>query len=330
MELVLREFDGRHRALLGRCGRRYAVAVIAAAARNRNIGGPIQVCLPMSTRLLDSLMAQIGGMRHEHTHRRIRATIRDEVAVDSVNAVLVYEPRRLVPQYAVPVADVLGELVPGAPQPADTETGFVLSDPALQGLPVLDPSIPFAVHTAAGRPADLAFNGTVREHAGYLPDDPDLEGVVILDFAAFDGWFEENDRVHVHARDPYNGIAILPSSREVRIELGGTVIASSRRARLLYEGVLLPMRAYVPREDVLVDLLPSPTRTQCGRKGEASYWSVEVGGERYADVAWTYVAPLRQVSDIAGLVAFFNERVDVVLGGEALANAVTPWSARAA
>ena len=106
------------------------------------------------------------------------------------------------------------------------------------------------------------------------------------------------------------------------------MLAESRRARLLYEGVLLPMRAYVPREDVLVDLLPSPTRTQCGHKGEATYWSVEIDGETRPDVAWTYVTPLRRVSEMAGLVAFFNERVDLVIGGDALGRAVTPWSVR--
>ena len=234
----------------------------------------------MSARLLDDLMARIGEMRHEHTQRRIRALIGDDVVVDSARALLVYEPRRLVPSYAVPVADILGELLPEAPVSGDPEVGFVISDPALQGLPVLDPSIPFAVHTADGRPAGLVWNGTHRTHVAFLPDDPDLDGYAILDFDGFDGWLEENERVRVHARDPYHSITILPSSRDVRVELDGVVLAESRRARLLYEGVLLPMRAYVPREDVLVDLLPSPTRTQCGHKGEAT---VLVRGDRRRD-----------------------------------------------
>jgi uncharacterized protein (DUF427 family) len=282
----------------------------------------------MSARLLDDLMARIGEMRHEHTQRRIRALIGDDVVVDSARALLVYEPRRLVPSYAVPVADILGELLPEAPVSGDPEVGFVISDPALQGLPVLDPSIPFSVHTADGRPAGLVWNGTHRTHVAFLPDDPDLDGYAILDFDGFDGWLEENERVRVHARDPYHSITILPSSRDVRVELDGVVLAESRRARLLYEGVLLPMRAYVPREDVLVDLLPSPTRTQCGHKGEATYWSVEIDGATHEDVAWTYVTPSRRVSEIAGLVAFFSERVDLVIGGDALGRAVTPWSVR--
>jgi uncharacterized protein (DUF427 family) len=282
----------------------------------------------MSSRLLDDLMVRIGEMRHEHTGKRIRALIGDEVVVDSTRALLVYEPRRVVPQYAVPVEDVLGELLPGTAVAGDTEAGFVLSDPALQGLPVLDPSIPFDVHTADGRPAGLFWNGAVRGGVAFLAGDPDLDGYAILDFDGFDAWFEENERIRVHARDPYHSISILPSSRDVRIELDGVVLAESRRARLLFEGVLLPMRAYVPREDVLVDLLPSDTRTQCGHKGEATYWSVEIDGERYEDVAWTYVTPLRRVSEIAGLVAFFSERIDLVVGGDALGRAVTPWSDR--
>jgi uncharacterized protein (DUF427 family) len=280
----------------------------------------------MSSRLLDDLMAHIDETRHEHTRRRIRALIGEEVVADSVRAMLVYEPRRVVPSYAVPVEDVLGELVPEAPVSGDADAGFVIGDPALRGVPVLDPSIPFAVHTADVRPAGLLWNGAVRPGVGFLPDDPDLDGYVILDFDGFDAWFEEDERVRVHARDPYHSITILPSSRDVRVELEGVVLAHSSRARLLFEGTLLPVRAYVPREDVLVDLLPSATRTQCGHKGEAAYWSVEIDGETYEDVAWTYASPLRRVTEIAGLVAFFNERVDLVMDGEPEGRALTPWS----
>lgn len=87
----------------------------------------------------------------------------------------------------------------------------------------------------------------------------------------------------------------------------------------------LPVRYYLPREDVRIDLLePSDTRTQCAYKGEASYFALPGEG----DVAWTYVDPLREESEVVGRVAFFNERVDIVVDGERLERPVTPWSRR--
>jgi uncharacterized protein (DUF427 family) len=95
-----------------------------------------------------------------------------------------------------------------------------------------------------------------------------------------------------------------------------------RHAKLLFEGAILPTRAYLPRDDVLVELTPGELRTQCAYKGQARYWNV---GE-HENLAWTYDQPLRSAADVQGLVAFFNERCDVILDGEALPRAMTPWS----
>jgi uncharacterized protein (DUF427 family) len=75
------------------------------------------------------------------------------------------------------------------------------------------------------------------------------------------------------------------------------------------------MRFYLPREDVRVDLQPSPQRRYCPYKGEASYWSLEAGGRRRDNLAWTYERPLPDASAVTGLVAFWDEQVDVVLDG---------------
>jgi uncharacterized protein (DUF427 family) len=101
------------------------------------------------------------------------------------------------------------------------------------------------------------------------------------------------------------------TARPVRIELGGEVLAETTRARLLFE-TLVPTRFYLPREDVRVELRPTARRTYCPYKGEASYWSAGA----HEDIAWSYEAPLPDLTMIAGLVAFWDERVDVYVDGE--------------
>jgi uncharacterized protein (DUF427 family) len=100
------------------------------------------------------------------------------------------------------------------------------------------------------------------------------------------------------------------------------VLAESTRPYLLFE-THLPARYYLPAEDVRTDLLtPSDRRSACAYKGEASYWAFGDAG----DVAWTYRAPLREAAEVADRIAFFNERVDVIVDGERLERPVTPWS----
>ena len=94
--------------------------------------------------------------------------------------------RRIVPSYAVPGDDVTAELVPADPAAADAGGTIGVRIPELSGRPVLDPSVPFAVHTAEGRAADLSTGGQHRPGAGFYPADPDLAGCVVLDFGAFD------------------------------------------------------------------------------------------------------------------------------------------------
>ena len=92
-------------------------------------------------------------------------------------------------------------------------------------------------------------------------------------------------------------------------------MAETTRARLLFE-TQLPLRFYLPREDVRVELHPSAARTYCPYKGEASYWSVDAGGRRRDDLGWSYEQPLPDAVAITGLVAFWDEQVDVFLDGE--------------
>ncbi|HEY7880625.1 MAG TPA: DUF427 domain-containing protein, partial [Streptosporangiaceae bacterium] len=241
----------------------------------------------MSSQVRELMASGFGELRHEPTAKRIQAVLGGATVVDSTRAVLVWEPRRIVPSYAVPVQDVRGELVPAgsAAGAVGDDVGVALAD--VTALRVLDPRVPFTVHSAAGEAVDLHAAGQVRPGAGFRPADPDLAGLVILDFGAFDAWYEEDELNVAHPRDPFHRIDVLPSSRQVRLELDGQVLAVSSRPVLLFE-TMLPTRYYLPREDVSADLVPSDTHTYCAYKGRASYWSASVGGRLVPDLAWTY------------------------------------------
>jgi uncharacterized protein (DUF427 family) len=197
----------------------------------------------MSSQVRTLMASGFGELRHEPTAKRIQAVLGGETIVDSTRAVLVWEPRRIVPSYAVPVEDVRGELVPAgavSTGPGD-DVGVSLAD--VTALRVLDPWIPFAVHSTAGEAVDLRAAGQVRPGAGFRPADPDLAGLVILDFGAFDAWYEEDEQNVAHPRDPFHRIDVLPSSRQVRLELDGQLLAVSSRPVLLFE-TMLPTRYY--------------------------------------------------------------------------------------
>ena len=270
-------------------------------------------------------MRELDVLRYEPIDKRIRATFGNDTAIDSTRAMLVWEPKRVVPTYAVPVEDVDGEIlsVPRA-EAGDVEAHGVtpMGAPRLAGRVVLDPSVPFAVRTTAGEP--LMIRGGGRDAAAFRAADPALASYVIVDFDAFDAWYEEDERNVGHPRDPFHRIDIVHSSRHVRVERNGVLLAESSRPHLLFEPPL-PVRYYLPAEDVRAELLhPSEKRTFCAYKGEACYLAVE--GE--ADVAWTYPAPLREAAELTDRVAFFNERVDIAVDGTPLERPVTPWSPR--
>jgi uncharacterized protein (DUF427 family) len=128
-------------------------------------------------------------------------------------------------------------------------------------------------------------------------------------------WFEEDEEAIVHPRNPSTRVEILPTSRHVTIAIDGIVVADSHRPWFLYE-TYLPRRTYIPKLDVRMDLLtPSDTTSMCPYKGTARYWSIRVNGEDRADLAWSYPSPLRESEPIAGLVAFYDEVVDVTIDG---------------
>ena len=207
---------------------------------------------------------------------------------------------------------------PDGPDPEFKAVGFGADSP-----PLLDPSVPFAVHTAEGEPRTVstpAGNGQA-----FRLSDPDLAGYVVLDFDAFD-WWEEDEPIVGHPRDPFHRIDVRRSSRRIRIEHHGVVLAETDRAHLLFEGTFPLARYYLPRQDVQVELRPGTLQTTCAYKGHATHYSVQVGDEELPNIAWSYQDPLDDATGVRGLISFYQERLDVVLDGTRVERVRTPWS----
>ena len=154
----------------------------------------------------------------------------------------------------------------------------------------------------------------------------ELRDLIRLGWGAMDGWFEEDEEVDTHPRDPSTRVDILASSRRVRVELDGVVLAESANARVLFE-TGLPPRWYLPKPDVPMALLvPTGTVSHCPYKGQAQHWSARVGDRLVEDLAWSYRTPLPESTKIAGLVAFYNERVDLFIDGRLEQRPVTKFS----
>lgn len=230
----------------------------------------------------------------------------DTVIGSSRRALLLswYGPGKL-PTYCLPTADVCTDMLRPTSQPDDDAEFWVDYDVHVDGR-VLEGQAKQFRHP----PAELA---DVQDHWTFLWD----SGL---------SWYEEALEVHVHARDPHKRVDVVPSERHVRIELAGRLIAESHRPHAVFE-TTLPTRWYLPAEDVRSDLLiPSATVSRCPYKGTASYWSVQVEDRIYEDIAWAYLDPVVECPRIAGLIAFFNEKVDVTIDGERRERPQTPWS----
>jgi len=121
-------------------------------------------------------------------------------------------------------------------------------------------------------------------------------------------------------------ITVTPADLHVEVHVDGVKVAESDRPVLLEE-TGLPTRYYLPREHVREALLrPTSSETVCPFKGQASYWSLELDDERHDDLVWSYESPIPQAEGVTGLLCFYNERVDLVVDGEALERPVTPYS----
>ena len=190
----------------------------------------------MGTLVRDILMQSLADLRYEPVPKRIRARLGGDVVIDTDRAVLVWEPKRVVPSYGVPVEQVAGILEPASGSVESDESALYDADaPHLSDRPVYDPSVPFRVHTTDGEPLDIRAGDTELRAAAFRPADAALKDHVILDFGAFDEWYEEDERNIGHPRDPFHRIEIVHSSRPVGVELEGELLAESARPYLLID-----------------------------------------------------------------------------------------------
>lgn len=168
-------------------------------------------------------------------------------------------------------------------------------------------------------PADDVILGSTDDSVSPLArrfDDPDLAGYLTIPWDALAHWYEEDEEVFVHPRDPFVRVDALKSSRRVRVERDGRVLAESDSPILLFE-TGLPTRYYLPESDVDASVLGnSDLRTGCPYKGFASYRDVLLEGRRHPNLFWYYDSPLREAAAVKGYLAPYNERVDISVDGE--------------
>jgi uncharacterized protein (DUF427 family) len=249
--------------------------------------------------------AREGLLYLEPSPRHIRGQVDGEFVVDSRYPRLLYEHGRL-PIYLFPREDVRTALL----EPSERLTSSANKGPA---------------RWWNLRLGDRLIESAAWDYPAAPSDAPPLEGLTAFRWDALDAWFEEDEPAIVHARDPYHRVDVLDTARRVRISLDGELLAETDRGKVIFE-TSLPPRWYLPSADVPVELIASETRSGCAYKGFASYFSVRVGDRLEADLAWTYEEPRQEVAPIAGMLAFFNERVDVELDGELQTRPLTPWS----
>jgi uncharacterized protein (DUF427 family) len=240
----------------------------------------------------------------EPVPRRIRAFLGGEVVLDTTRAIYVWEWPNY-PQYHIPAGDI--------------DPRFLIDEQHEQRLSR------GSARRHGLRVAHLARPGAVRI---YTEDSiAGLAAMARFEWDALDAWFEEDEQVFVHPRDPYTRVDALRSTRSVRVELEGVLLAASASPVLVFE-TGLPTRYYLNRTEVnLEHLAPSETVTACPYKGTTSgYWSIVIGEQRHPDLAWSYDFPTQQLSPIAGLIAFYNEKVDITLDGLPLERPTTHFS----
>lgn len=240
----------------------------------------------------------------EPVPRRIRAMVGDRVIVDTKRALYVWEWPNY-PQYYIPVTDIDASVLVDEQHEEHLRRGTAKR----LGIRVDDDHRPGVAH----RYTDSDIDG--------------ITGTVRFEWAALDSWFEEDEEVFVHPRNPYTRVDALRSTRTVTVSLDAVELARSSSPVMVFE-TGLPTRYYFNRTEVRFEhLVGSDTVTSCPYKGQTSgYWSVRLGDRTIPDLAWAYDFPTRQLLPIAGLVSFYNEKTDIEIDGEPLDRPNTHFS----
>ena len=245
-------------------------------------------------------------VRTEPNRRRVRVFFGGEAVADSSATLYLFETGHL-PVYYFPRADVRFDLL----EPTSEKSHCPDKGDAS-----------YYTVVAGGR----RYENAVWAYPEPIASVPELADYVAFYWNKADAWYEEDDEVFKHPRDPYHRVDVLSSSRHVQVRVGGVLVAESSRPRLLFE-TGLPVRYYLPKLDARRELLvPSPTRSRCPYKGEAVYWSVQAGGELAEDIVWSYPAPIPEAPKLENLLAFYNEKTDITVDGVLQERPATKWS----
>lgn len=253
------------------------------------------------------------SVRTERSDKWVRGFVGDVAVVDSREPLLFYEQSFPVPGYAFATADVRRDLLMPSSGEAPREPFFFL------------PKGPVAQWF------DLEVDGRTIPHAAWSRDAPELMDLLIFSWqpGVLDRWLEEEEEVDSHPRDPHKRVEALPSSRHVIVSLNGVVLGDTTKPVLLFE-TDLPTRYYLPRDDVNFDALsPSSNQSRCPYKGVADqYWDVTDQSEA-ANAAWSYSEPFPAVGKIKGMIAFYNEFVDIQIDNLDQERPVSVFSSKA-
>ncbi len=231
----------------------------------------------------------------EDSPKRVRAVFNGQTIVDSQRVKLLHETNHL-PVYYFPEEDIREDLLE-----------------------------PTGHHTHCPFKGDASYRSVrvedrIAENVVWHYPEPGEHFAPLAGYAAFyyekmDTWYEEDEEVFGHPRDPYHRVDVLESSRHVKVTVDGKVVAETERPKLIFE-TGLPMRYYIPPEDVRTDLLvPSETHTVCPYKGVATYRSVSTGDELYEDLAWYYPEPLPEAVKVRDHLCFHGEKVETEVDG---------------
>ncbi|SFD47111.1 DUF427 domain-containing protein [Streptomyces aidingensis] len=258
---------------------------------------------PLSASPVDTVNYDLSGPAHrlffQRFPRRVRAVLGGETVADTREGRLLHETG-LLPQLYIPAGDVR----PGLLEAAAHTTHCPFKGQAVYW------------HIRAG-------NRRVENGVWAYPEPIEgagwLRGHLALYWHAADAWFDEDEQVHGHLRDPYHRVDVRRTSGRLRVLVEGVPVAETDRPMLLTE-TGLPNRYYVPAGDVRQSLLAaSPKRTVCPYKGTASYWSFTADGRQVADVAWSYPRPLEEATRVGGHLCFAHRSVTTELDGHPVA-----------
>jgi uncharacterized protein (DUF427 family) len=229
---------------------------------------------------------------YERSPKRVRAVIGDKTVADSLAVGLLLETGSR-PAYYFPRADVHADLI----EPSDHRAQSSSKGEARYWHLTVGPRrIENAAWSYEAPPPALE---AMRGAFAFAPD-------------KVDHWYEEDEEVFGHPRDPYHRVDARSSQRRVRVRVAGEVVADTRRAVFLFE-TGHPTRYYIPRADVRADLLtPTKRSTTCPYKGNASYWSITLGGRVIEDAVWAYLDPIPDCPQIKDLLCFYPEKVEAI------------------